>query len=311
MQTLSFRAMGCQMLAALDGDTADETQLAAVPVWFERWEQQLSRFRPTSDLCRLNAAGSHLVVVSPDLWAVLQAALAGAELSAGLVRPTVLGALEAAGYDRSFDTLAQDVATPMSAGVVGAEDWRGIVLDPQRRTATLPPGVRLDLGGVAKGWAAERAAATLGRSCPALVDAGGDIAVSGPMADGSPWPIAIADPHAPERSLGTLLIPRGAVATSGRDERRWRQGGYEQHHIIDPRTGQPAQTDVLAATVLAPDGPSAEIAAKIALILGSRAGLDWIEARPQFAALLVLDNRDVLQSSRFGAFLAEPDLTSR
>lgn len=137
--------------------------------------------------------------------------------------------------------------------------------------------MRLDLGGIAKGWAADIAAQRLAKAGPALIDAGGDIAVSGPMADGSPWPIAIANPFAPEDSLGLLLLVRGAVATSGRDYRRWTRGGVEQHHIIDPRTGQPAQTDVLSATIVAPDGPAAEMAAKVALILGSQAGLAWLD----------------------------------
>lgn len=307
MHTLTFRAMGCQVLAAVDNGDGDEERLAAVRVWFERWEQQLSRFRPTSDLCRLNAAGGP-VAVAPDLWEVLQAALDGAALSDGLVRPTVLAALEAAGYDRSFEALAQAMSAEAPAAPALPSDWRVIRLDPSRRVVALPPGVGLDLGGVAKGWAASRAAAVLGRAAPALVDAGGDVAVSGPMADGSPWPVAIDHPLALGRSLGTLLLHQGAVATSGRDYRRWRQDGVERHHIIDPRTGRPAETDVLSATVLGPDGPRAEVAAKTALILGSRAGLAWIEARPQFAALLVLDSGQVLQSRRLGPSLAAPDV---
>lgn len=308
MHTLTFRAMGCQILVALDDGSA--APLAAVPVWFERWEQQLSRFRPASDLCRLNAAAGHPVAVTPDLWDVLQAALDGATLSDGLVSPTVLAALEAAGYDRSFEALAQEVvaAAPAApAARTAPPDWRAIRLDPAHRAVTQPAGMGLDFGGVAKGWAASRAAAVLGHTAPALVDAGGDVVVSGPMADGSPWPVAIDHPLAPGRSLGTLLLHQGAVATSGRDYRRWRQGGVERHHIIDPRTGRPAETDVLTTTVLAPDGPSAEVAAKTALLLGGRDGLAWIEARPQFAALLVLESGQVLQSRRFGLSLASSD----
>jgi thiamine biosynthesis lipoprotein len=166
--------------------------------------------------------------------------------------------------------------------------------------------VRLDLGGVAKGWAAGEALRRLAAAGPALVDAGGDIVVSGPMADGSAWPIAIDDPRAPEGELGVLLLDHGAVATSGRDYRRWRQGGQERHHIIDPRTGQPAQTDVLTATAVAPDGITAEAAAKAALILGSAGGCAWIDAHPALAALLVLDDGRILESGRIGAYLERP-----
>jgi thiamine biosynthesis lipoprotein len=102
MQTYEFRAMGCQMLAVVDGDNVPiATQLAAVPHWFEGWEQQLSRFRSDSDLSRLNATSDRPVAVPPALWEVLAVALDAARQSEGLVQPTILAALEAAGYDRS------------------------------------------------------------------------------------------------------------------------------------------------------------------------------------------------------------------
>jgi thiamine biosynthesis lipoprotein len=310
-------------------DTQADAQLAAVPGWFEAWEQQLSRFRADSDLARLNAAAGQPVVVPSALWQVIGVALDAAQQSNGLVRPTVLDALEAAGYDRSFDTIEQGrngtiyraptngegnmVVRVSAAGAAerppslvirpSSPDWRRITLDKRTHAVTLPAGVRLDLGGVAKGWAADQALRRLAAAGPALVDAGGDIAVSGPMADRAPWPIAIANPFAPEDSLGLVLLLQGAVATSGRDYRRWRRGGVEQHHIIDPRTGRPAQTDVLAATIVAPDGPSAEVAAKVALILGSRAGLAWLDARPTLAGLLVLQDGQILRSCRMDAYL--------
>jgi thiamine biosynthesis lipoprotein len=134
------------------------------------------------------------------------------------------------------------------------------------------------------------------------MDAGGDVAVSGPMADGSPWPIGVANPLVADETLGVLLLRGGAVATSGRDYRRWRRGDSEQHHIIDPRTGQPAQTDVLAATVVGPNGVAAEVGAKVVLILGSAAGLAWLEARPDLAGLLVLADGQVIHSSRMAAY---------
>ena len=307
MRELHFRAMGCEMLGAIDRDDAlAGERLAAVPGWFEEWEQQLSRFRADSNLMRLNAAGRATGV--PDaLWKVIGVALDAARQSDGLVRPTMLDALEAAGYDRSFDLIGQDRApqAERSAQVnrPAPADWRAIQLDKRARAVTLPARARLDLGGVAKGWAADQAVRRLAAAGPALLDAGGDIAVSGPMSDGSPWPIAIANPFAPEDTLGLLLLVQGAIATSGRDYRRWQRGGAQQHHIIDPRTGRPADTDVLTATVVAPDGPSAEVAAKVALILGSRAGLAWLDDRPTLAGLLVLEDGRVLSSRRMGAYL--------
>lgn len=307
MHQLPFRAMGCHMLAILDRDDPwTEAQLASVPVWFEEWEQQLSRFRPDSDLMRLNAAAGRPFAVPSALWEVIDVALGAAQQSNGLVQPTLLGALEAAGYDRSFDKLAPEQAT--MAAAIRMTDWHAIQLDRRNHTVKLPEGMRIDLGGVAKGWAADQAVRRLSMAGPALVDAGGDISVSGPMADGQPWPIGIDSPLAQGESLGLLLLSHGAVATSGRDYRHWQRGGVEQHHIIDPRTGRPAVTNVISATVVAPDGPTAEVAAKVALISGSEAGLEWIEADTSLAALLVLENGHVLHSRRMDAYL-DPELS--
>jgi thiamine biosynthesis lipoprotein len=308
MQTLHFSAMGCQMLAVVDAVGARAAErLRRVPGWFEAWERRLSRFRPDSELSRLNRSGGASTRVSPVLAEALGVALSAARLSGGLVTPTALAALEAAGYDRPFAELAPEIAGHSHAPLAPV-DWRQLQLDPTARTLVLPAGVRLDLGGTAKGWAAAEAARRLSSVGPALVDAGGDIVVSGPMADGGPWPIAIANPFDDaEGPLGVLQLAAGAVATSGRDHRRWRQGGEERHHLIDPRTGRPAHTDVLTATVVAGDAVSAETAAKVALILGSRDGMAWIEARPGLAALLTRADGRVLHSRSLAHVLAPPE----
>jgi thiamine biosynthesis lipoprotein len=138
---------------------------------------------------------------------------------------------------------------------------------------------------------------------PALVDAGGDIAISGPRADGSLWQIGVADPFHKGDEIETLFVEACGIATSGKDRRRWTRAGIPQHHIIDPRTNQPAETDLLTVTVIAPNVLLAEAAAKAAFILGSRAGLDWIEARPEFAALFILDNNEMIYSQKMEEYL--------
>jgi thiamine biosynthesis lipoprotein len=303
MRQHEFRAMGCQMLAALDTEAPASTKwLADVPGWFTDWEHRLSRFRDDSELAELNRHSGGPMQVSDILWEVIKTALQAAQRSHGLVTPTILAELELAGYDRSFDMIGAQAPAGSPPPATPSGDWNAVVLRLGSRSICLPPGVRLDLGGVAKGWAADRAARLLGAHGPALIDAGGDIAVSGAMADGSPWPIGVADPIEIDGQIELLLLPSGGVATSGRDYRRWRQGGSWQHHIIDPRTGRPAVTDVLSATVVASSAREAEMAAKTALILGSRAGLAWIEARPSLAALLVLDNRQIVRSRRLERF---------
>jgi thiamine biosynthesis lipoprotein len=303
MERIEFRAMGCQMLAVLDSESGTASQrLALVPEWFAVWEQRLSRFREDSELSRVNAAPDLPFHVSPVLWNVLQTAMRAARETDGLVVPTLLEALEAAGYDRTFEALPLTGVLQRAASPT--RDWREIEMDPTSRSVRLPGGIRLDLGGIAKGWAADRAARRLAGQGPSLVDAGGDIAVSGPQASGLGWPVGVADPAAEAGGvLETLRLVKGGVATSGRDYHRWQREGVWQHHILDPRTGLPAETDVLSATVVAPSARQAEIAAKVTLILGSNEGLNWLEAHPSLAGLLVLQNGQVVHSRRLKQYL--------
>ncbi len=305
LQMISY-AMGCRLLAALDATgPAAEAALAEVPGWFAAWERALSRFRSDSELVALNhQAGAGPMPVSATLWAVIGSSLEAARLSGGLVTPTLLDALERAGYDRDFAALEHE-ATAVRSGATrqtSSGDWRLVHLDAYRRAVTLPQGLRLDLGGFAKGWAADMAARRLKDIGPALVDVGGDIAVSGPQTDGSPWPIAVADPLCPDEPLDLLLLHAGGVATSGRDYRRWRRGELEGHHIIDPRSGEPAATDLLTATVVAPSAQEAEAAAKAALILGSDAGMAWLVARPHLAGLLLTESGRVVRTATLDAY---------
>jgi thiamine biosynthesis lipoprotein len=211
--------------------------------------------------------------------------------------------MEMVGYDRDFAQVGngESVAAPVAAPPPG--DWRALRLDPARRAVMLPPGMRLDLGGIAKGWAAEQAARRLARYGPALVDAGGDIAVRGARVGGEPWVVGVDDPLRPGEHLAILLLSSGGVATSGRDLRRWRQGDVERHHIIDPRIGAPAQTDILAATVVAPSLHEAEVAAKVVMILGRLAGMQWLNARPWLAGLLVTETNDILHTATLDRYI--------
>lgn len=303
MKQVEFHAMGSRMQALLDSNlSAAENALAQVPVWFEQWEQSLSRFRPGSELNRLNRSNGRPQVVSQTLWDVFLAARQAELESSGLVRPTLLDAMLMAGYDRSFDSLLPNdhgiSPMPSETQPMAAD----VSLDPATRSLSLPDDVRLDLGGVAKGWAGSQVVDRLKQFGPALVNAGGDISVSGPQLDGQPWPIGVLDPFQPETYFETLLLEHGAVATSGTDFHRWKQGKLWNHHIIDPRTGLPAVTDLLTVTVVAPDAVRAEAAAKTVLILGSSAGMDWLEADPSLAGLMVLQFGEVRCSRRMPAY---------
>jgi len=302
LQRLEFRAMGCEMLAVIDRE-AESGVLPQVPDWFEEWEQVLSRFRYDSELTRLNQTHGKPVQVSEVLWQVFRASQQAEQITDGLVTPTLLDAIIQAGYDRPFDVLL-----PLASGEtvsVLTDSWQltDITVDAAARALTLPPGMGLDFGGIAKGWCTNEAMKRLQAEGPALVNAGGDIAISGPRLDGNPWLIGVTDPFQPHENIEVLSLNAGGVATSGKDRRRWMRDGVLQHHIIDPLTGQPAETDLLRVTVVAPDVIQAEAAAKAAFILGSRIGLEWIEARPQLAALFILVNGEMVYSHRIEEYL--------
>ena len=304
--------MGSKILVAVDQDEALLT-LHDVPSWFEDWEQVLSRFRFDSELSRLNASAGSPFALSATLWDVLMAAMDAYALTEGLVTPVILEDMLRAGYDRSYSELAQ--AWPVAAGhrrmhPVEALDEplarpaiQDLVIDAPRRRICLPQRTGLDFGGIAKGWAATEAIRRLDAAAPTLVSAGGDIAVSGPRADGAPWPIAVEDPFHPGGFLETIYIDSGGVATSGRDRRRWTLAGATMHHVMDPRTGWPAATDIITATVVAATALQAEALAKAVLILGSVPGMERLESIDEAAGILVLQSGELLYSENAEKYL--------
>jgi len=302
LHRLPFRAMGCDMLAVVDHDT-EPGMLSHVPAWFEGWEQSLSRFRYDSELTRLNQTHGQPILVSETLWDVFQTALKAEQMTDGLVTPTLLDAIVEAGYDRPFDELPHLSSPTFDPALIISPPLTAIAFDESSRTITLPFGTGLDFGGVAKGWSAHQAMQRLQAEGPALVDAGGDIAISGPQNDGNPWPVGIANPFHKGENIEVLHLNACGVATSGKDRRRWLHNGLLQHHIINPSTNQPADTDLLTVTVIAPNVMEAEAAAKAAFILGSRVGMEWVESRPEYAGVFVRDNNEVLYTQNMKLYL--------
>lgn len=293
-------AMGAWVVTA-DAQLAQE-RLAAVEIFMRATEASLSRFRPESELSRLNARSGETVAVSKTLADVLALALDGARETNGLYDPTILDALEAAGYDRSFETLS-DSAQPTAPVAPRQVGWRDIQLDVAARRVQLPRGLRVDLGGIAKGWAADQAAAMLARVGPCLVDAGGDIVARGRPVEWPAWPVGLADPRAADSDLALLMVADRGIATSGTDYRRWRRGEALQHHIIDPRTGRPAETDLLSVTVVAPSAVRADLYAKVALILGSAAGRDLLERAGDIEGLLIDEAGEQVTTAGFTRYV--------
>lgn len=292
-----FRAMNTGVAAWLWAEPGPaDIWLPEVESFFGEVEAELSRFRPDSGLSRLNAAaGQGPQSVSPMLAEVLQMALEERERSQGIFDPTILPALRAAGYDRSFEMLGV-AGSRLQLGPFNLQPATcnlqrvGIDFDHLHKTVELPEGVQIDLGGIAKGWTVDRAAEMLGAWGAALVDAGGDIRATG-APGGKPWPLAVEDPFHPDEDLAVTLLAKGAIATSSVLRRNWQLGGRQMHHLIDPRTGRPSESELVSVSVLASTTARAEVAAKVALILGRNQGRTFIERAGLDALLVDRDGR--------------------
>ncbi len=237
-----------------------------------------SRFRPDSELARLNAADGQPVQISQIFTELLSAALRAAELTDGDVDPTCGSALAGLGYDRDFaDIRAAADVLPRPAGPVPG--WRSVHLDAARRQVRLGHGAQIDLGATAKAWAADRCAGQIAAelTCGVLVSLGGDVAVAG-LAPAGGWPIKVTDDHAaPSWETGqTITITDGGLATSSTTVRNWTAGGRTVHHIIDPATGEPARPCWRTVSVAAGSCTDANTASTAAIVRGPAAA-SWLE----------------------------------
>jgi FAD:protein FMN transferase len=248
-----------------------------------------SRFRPDSELSRLNAAGGAVTAVSGLFADLLEAALRAARLTDGDVDPTCGQALAEIGYDRDFAELQ---AGQVQAGVPAADGpphrlrragrvpgWRSVQLDRKRRQVRLANGAQLDLGATAKAWTADHCAESIARrlGCGVLVSLGGDIAVAGPV-PGEGWRVRVTDDHAagPEEPGQTVTIRSGGLATSSTTVRTWTgSDGQRAHHIINPATGEPARSCWRTVSVAAGSCVDANTASTAAIIR-SAAALPWL-----------------------------------
>ena len=258
--------MGSEAHIALTGGTAGHLERAQARI--AELEARWTRFRDGSELCRLNRSPETPVIVSADTYCLLEHAVTAWERTGGAYDPTVLPALRAAGYDRDFRAVT-DGPSPLPLPSPGCAE---IDLDPRTRCVILPAGVEIDPGGIGKGLAADLVTAELldAGVAGAMVGLGGDLRVRGEPPDGDVWSLAIEHPIDRHRHLVRLGIADGAVATSSTLRRRWRRGGTDQHHLIDPRSGRPTATHLVAATVVAADGWWAEAATKAVLVGASR-----------------------------------------
>lgn len=277
---MSFGAFGSKAVVAVTEPASLGTACSLVASHLRAVDLACSRFRPDSELMRVNARGGSPVSVSSLFVRSLRVALRAARMSDGLVDPTVGKQLREAGYDRTFSLVRARGSWNVRASAT-RQQWEDVELDEARGIVRVPAGVELDLGATAKALAADDAARLIVSSlgCGALVSLGGDIAVDGPAPyDG--WPVRIADDHA--ASLAgpgpVVAVAAGGLATSSSTVRRWATNLGELHHLIDPRTGRPADSPWRTVSVAAATCVDANVAATAALVVGADA-LRWLSER--------------------------------
>jgi len=307
--------LGVHVAVARDAAlAAAELDAARVAARVRAWAGRLTRHDSASDLMRANADPRDAVPVRPTLAAALRWAADAADLTGGIVDATLLRERLAAESPAPAAPVPAS-GGPASAGLAarpagraprpawrleGAPRW-GAILNREA-------GVAFDLDGVAKGWIADRALTLLDKHPGALVDADGDIAIR--SAEGDAWEVGVADPRTPGAQLAVFVLPgaslgaRYGLATSGISVHRWVGPDGERHHLIDPRTGRPAATDVVQATVLAGSARAAEAWAKTAVVLGLVAALDVLDRAPILGAILLASDGRVLAVPRTTRWLA-------
>ena len=316
---LAFQAMNTDFL--VDGVSGDDA--AAVREQVRLAESTFSRFASDSEIGGINRNAGEWVVVSPLTYELLADAEAAFRVTEGLFNPFMGHILQEIGYDRSFELLKQDASPSGAAGWKGnpavkmkqavqyqADGTLPLEMDPRRQAVRLHSGFSLDMGGFAKGWTAQRAADGLMAKGVrhGLIDAGGDVVLWGREPKQGVWGIGVADPKGTGEDIADLWVEGlTAMATSSVVKRSWRDpNNGVVHHIIDPRTGVPAMSDLLQVTVLARDLAVAEQYAKCLIVLGSASGFPWIaDRRSDIAYIGVQQDGQIRVSDNIGLYAKE------
>jgi thiamine biosynthesis lipoprotein len=292
-----FRAMNTQIEVNLGIQEAlqhNNDAYDAVRDWFAYTESKFSRFVPNSELSLLNRAAGKLTFVSGTMLEVLQLARGFSQASKGMFNPLLLTAIEAAGYRRSFEELKQESLEGAEQRSLTLEDW---MLDTGMRAVQIPKGAGLDLGGLVKGWAAERMSVWLQEKWHVprgLINAGGDVVVWDNRQEAAPWQIAIANPWQIKEDLEIVALPNGAVATSSIVGRSWLTEQGRMHHLIDPRTMRSSCSDVVQCTIIGPSLAEAEVWAKVICMMGSGEGIPLLQHKAsQYEAVVCTSGQRV------------------
>lgn len=280
----AFRAFDTTVCIDLWGDDdACRTAARAAEATCRAYEALLSRTLPSSDIGRVNAAGGDWVAVDPRTLELVQAALGYCERSEGTFDVTIGPAIELWDFKNGIIPDADELAA--ASRHVG---WRTVEVDEAACRIRLGDALaKLDLGGIAKGWIADRLRSDImgpGSGVDAMVATlGGNVVVAGERPEGGPWRIGVRDPSDPARNIAVIPIASGSVVTSGTYERSFHRDGVLYHHVLDPATGWPVDTDLASATLVCERSIDAEGYSTTVLALGRERGAAFARERPEVA----------------------------
>jgi thiamine biosynthesis lipoprotein len=268
--------------------------MASVIEQMHHVDRTMSPYKPESELSRINRhAGAGPVAVSRELFDLIERSIAFSRLSDGAFDITFASAGHL--YDYRQRVRPSDAQLAQARASIG---YRHLLLEPRAGTVQFArPGVRIDLGGFAKGYAVDRGVQILRERGIAhgIVSAGGDSRVLGDRR-GRPWTIGVRDPRRPGMLAAVLPLKDVAISTSGDYERYFDEDGVRYHHVLDPSTGRSAQ-GVQSVTILAPDGLTSEGLSKSVFVMGLERGMRLIDSQPGVDAMVV-DSAGVLHYSR-------------
>ena len=307
IRSIEFRAMNTSVMLAAEGEGAIPGMYAA-KTFIDDCEQRFSRFLPGSELTELNHSAGDWLLISNELMEMLQLSMRYHRETHGIFDPSILIDLKQAGYDRSMDEIrANGASLPSGSSKRDPRPaFQEMSFDLAANRVRLPRGMEIDLGGIAKGWIVEKAAQLLHRYVDICgVSAGGDILFIGQPLDGMDWDVYLEDPRSPTEMLAQLHISSGAVATSSIMKRTWSQGEKMRHHLIDPRSGEPAQTDWLSVTVIAPSVITADVYAKAILIAGAQEAPALLNAKHDLTFIAVDSEGNLSGSPSYKEYIYE------
>lgn len=266
----------------------DDDALSQLSAECARYNELFDLYNPSSDIARINAAQGAATAVDPDTAHLIALALDYCSQADGLFDITI-GAVSTL-WDFEKGVRPHDDAI---ADALQHVNWHGVEVDEESSTVRLTdPQAKLDLGGIAKGYIADRLCELLAnktKATAAVISLGGNIAYFGTKPDGSAWNTGIRDPNDPGGStvVGTAHVSGGSLVTSGLYERTFEMDGVTYWHILDPRTGMPVQTDTASVTVACPSSTTADALSTTLFVAGSRNGSALADIHQDTAAYFI------------------------